>query len=822
MSEYLFKLCVIRPPLTPDPRYPPIKLAQETPFQVTLGAVVNTNPNDPRKGLEDTASAFIASGNFVPVTATDDSTKRLDKAGTVLDGLYAVPKPTATTTPAGALGAGANASSGATGTPATTPEAATTHGIDHQGLLRELQAAFENQDLTAVARSYDNLESRLKDSIVALRLLGIEQTKGNLATLTRRLRTIETLRKAVYDSSFPLNEDDLQRYDLRPLLVPTFAELKSILSTAAARAAAAKAAEDARKAAQDRVDNLWKDRLKLVAGLKNVVKLPAIHRQYIEPIKFDPVAPVVDMTHLNLAQQHLQLANNLAKLTLTSFEKGLNPQANIPRALSGTGEGGVHPLAAEAVSSIAAIANPLVNMSKTLLDSLATMPTQPRKVPALTPITNVTPFALTKDAPLADSTRSLFKEFNIDPTAKPVDHVVHNMNQLLVKNAQDLDDEYDTYSSQISKVQYVGGVKVQYQKPAQSKWAAALAKGTLTAPRLIDEIADLLRPAGRVTILGVADLLVVKQQLIGYEGGDIAYMENVLKGETKTREVSTLTAQSTEVTTETETTDTAETDTTTAERFEVSNESTKTIKQDESMKAGVTVSASYGPTVQVSASASYANDRSQTDSTKAASRYSKDVTTKATEKIAKRVLQRTVTKTLTQTTTKDVHALTNTNPGTQHISGVYQWQNKVYEAQVWNYGKRTMLDFMIPEPGAFYLDKQTDPHETANTLMAVPPFKAQPNELDGETAMKYGVQYGVTDLDTPPGEMSRATASYAAGKDEPHSKADAIKIPAGFEVSGISATASGVAQLDKHQNYVIITCVSVPLSSSQCLIDPSM
>jgi hypothetical protein len=80
----------------------------------------------------------------------------------------------------------------------------------------------------------------------------------------------------------------------------------------------------------------------------------------------------------------------------------------------------VNSLAAEAVSSIAAIATPLVNMSKTLLDSLATIPTQPRKVPTLTPITN---FALTIDAPLADSMRSLFKELNIDPTAKPVDHV---------------------------------------------------------------------------------------------------------------------------------------------------------------------------------------------------------------------------------------------------------------------------------------------------------------------------------------------------------------------------------------------------------------
>lgn len=810
MSEDLFRVCVIRPALRPDPRYPPIKLAQETPYQISLAAVVNANPNDPRKGLEDTSSAFIASDRFVPVTSTDDSTKRLDKAGAFLNGISTSFKTAENTHPQGppAAGDGATEGSASGNTPETEPDDEQIREISHASLAKELQTIFENQELGVVLSSYENFESRLKDSIIALRLLGIEQTDGNLAVLGRRLRTIQTLRKTVDDNSFPLNDRDLQCYDTHPLLVPTFAELKSILSSAEAREAAA---ATAKQAAQDRIDSLWKSRLKLIAGIKNVVKLPALHRQYIEPVKFDPVAPVVDMTHLALAKQHLQLANNLTKLTLTSFENGLTPQTNIPRAPAAAGPDAAA-LASDPVASIAAIASPLVNMSKTLLDSLAAMPSQPRKVPALSLISEATPFALKKDAPLAESTRSLFKEVGIDPTTKPVDSVVHNMNQLLAKNWQDLDDEYRPYSTQVAKIQLVGGLKVQYQKPALSKWAGAFSKGLLTPPRLINEVGgNLLRPAGRVTILGVADLLVVKQQLIRYEGGDVAYIENLLKGENKVCEVDARVSQSTEVTTETETSEEALTETTIAERFEVSNESANTIKKDESMKAGVTVSASYGPTVSVSANASYSTDRSQTDSKKAASRYAKDVTTKATEKIAERVLQRTLTKTFTETTTKDVHTLSNT--GAQHISGVYQWQNKVYEAQVWSYGKQTILDFMIPEPGAFYLDKQTDPHETANTLMAVPPFEAQPSELDGETAMKFGVQYGVTDLDSPPAEMCRVTASYAAGKEEPHSKADVIKIPAGFQVSGISATASGVSQLDKNQNHVVITCVSAPSSA---------
>ena len=58
-----------------------------------------------------------------------------------------------------------------------------------------------------------------------------------------------------------------------------------------------------------------------------------------------------------------------------------------------------------------------------------------------------------------------------------------------------------------------------------------------------------------------------------------------------------------------------------------------------------------------------------------------------------------------------------------------------------------------------------------------------------------------------------SVASQSAGKDEPHAKADKITIPAGFQVSGISVTASGVAELDKTQNWVIVTCVRSPYST---------
>jgi hypothetical protein len=50
-----------------------------------------------------------------------------------------------------------------------------------------------------------------------------------------------------------------------------------------------------------------------------------------------------------------------------------------------------------------------------------------------------------------------------------------------------------------------------------------------------------------------------------------------------------------------------------------------------------------------------------------------------------------------ETIQKENHGVDNKD-GAQYISGVYQWINKIYEAQIYNYGLRTMYDVMIPEP----------------------------------------------------------------------------------------------------------------------------
>jgi hypothetical protein len=787
MTEQLFRLAVVRPPQTPNPRYPPILLGQESAFQVQLGREV-AGQTDPRTSLERNSEAFVSSAEFASLDLEDPNNSKLDAAAVNIDRLIDSVIP-------------------------SDPSTIVSHGA----LKTAFEKAFETGDLAPLSTTFEPLEARIKDSIVALRLLGIEETKGNLAALTSRLRTIDVVQKLNSDVNFPFDELDLRKYFFRPLLAPTFAELKSILSTANARAAAAARAVAERTAAQDRINALFTARLDITKAMTEIRGLPRFHRLAITPKPFKPVAPKVDLTNTTLVTHQFQLINNLANLTVKSFERSLQADAErppIPRMFAGEGTQAqsfattAAPFA-DSLSSVTAAISPLVSMSQTLLESLKTVPSQPEVLPELTPPTGI-PYTLDSEAhkTLSTETQGVLEKSSIDITTRPIDFSTRALTQKLAQNAKHLDAEYANYQSSVAKVSVVGNTVVQYQKPHVSQWAGALAAGLLKPPllRVPSTFEPIPRFGGQVKILGVADLLVVKQQLVGYEGGDVAYIENLVRGESKVREIGTATSLETEIMTEVETEESKETDVTKAERFEVARESDKTIKEDESVKAGVTVSASYGPTVSISASANYSNDRSSTEATKAASKYAQDITTKVTDKISKRVLQRSITRSRTESTTKDVHTLANS--GGSHISGIYQWQNKVYEAQMWNYGKRTMLDFMIPEPGAFYLDKQSDPAVSADMVKAVLPYTRIPNEIDVDNYMQDAIMYGVTDVADPPPEMSRATASYAAGKDQPAAKADKISIPAGFEVTGISVTAIGSMSKDAIASFVTVTCVS--------------
>jgi VCBS repeat-containing protein len=300
--------------------------------------------------------------------------------------------------------------------------------------------------------------------------------------------------------------------------------------------------------------------------------------------------------------------------------------------------------------------------------------------------------------------------------------------------------------------------------------------------------------------LGIGDLKVVKQTLRNYAPGEVAHIENVLRGEYKERKHRELDRTEQTVTTETETEQETTKDTQTTERFELKKESENTIQEQMSVQAGVTVTASYGP-VTLGAHGDFAYSTSSSQSEKTASNYAREVVDRSVTRIQTKTREERVTKTLHEVEEIDTHGIDNkTKP--DHMIGVYRWVDKYYEAQIYNYGKRMMFEFVVPEPAAFYGYAQTHKLATGVTAQAPKPLGTLTHkDLNMGNYHKYIRDYGVQGCTPPPPEYKVVSATMSSdaqlanGTSLAKSSKDLV-VPDGYKLDELAYSMSFV-----YQNY---------------------
>ncbi|MEU7524256.1 hypothetical protein AB0A74_00820 [Saccharothrix sp. NPDC042600] len=343
--------------------------------------------------------------------------------------------------------------------------------------------------------------------------------------------------------------------------------------------------------------------------------------------------------------------------------------------------------------------------------------------------------------------------------------------------------------------------KVMPEAAAQVPGMAALAAKYKGASAL--ELDDLFEPVVQfpwvvhpvIRPLGIGDLKVVKQTLQRYVAGEVAHIENVLDGEGKDRTHRRLDRTEQTFTIETETVEDTERDAQTTDRFELKKESEKTIRQDMSVNAGVTVSASYG-VVELGAYADFAYSQSSAETTKNSQNFARDVVDRSLTKIQKRVREERVTKTIREIEESNLHKIDNTPAGNGHVTGIYRWVDKHYQAQVHNYGVRMMFEFIIPEPAEYYhFAQEHDPAKNAGS--AEPPTLDLLSHKDvqswnfGDFVKKYNVQ-GVV---PPPPEWKVVTTTFAESgmaDDQYASKTSKeVVVPDGYLARGWGAKLHG-------------------------------
>lgn len=288
----------------------------------------------------------------------------------------------------------------------------------------------------------------------------------------------------------------------------------------------------------------------------------------------------------------------------------------------------------------------------------------------------------------------------------------------------------------------------------------------------------LLRPPpwGRsvpIRSVGIADLLVVKQHIARYEATEIAHIENVMTGETRARTHRFLERFEETVTLEREITDTKQRELETSERFELNKEASQTIHEEQKYGFDLSVSAKYGPTVDVRSAFEFDSEQSREAASKASSNFAKSITDRSLQRVEQRVREERIRKLVRETEETNRHEFTN-GPG-EHVVGIYQFVDKVYAAQVFNYGKREMFDLFVPEPASFlwYLEKNPAPDVGATEIPTAPaPLAITPSDIASTrgAGVYYAdlvARYGATGVSAPKDATVEVSASitFPAGTD---------------------------------------------------------
>jgi hypothetical protein len=307
---------------------------------------------------------------------------------------------------------------------------------------------------------------------------------------------------------------------------------------------------------------------------------------------------------------------------------------------------------------------------------------------------------------------------------------------------------------------------------------------------------------------GVGDLLMVKQKIKAYEAAEFAHVENVLAGEVREREHRRLDVREEITVEETENEREEERDLQSTERNELQNEADKTVKDQFALEAGLQVSGSYGPSISFTShlNASFATSSEETQ--RQASSYSREVTEKTAERVRERVRREQRLRTLSEIQEINRHAINNGDASKGHIRGIYRWLNKVYDAQVFNYGQRMMYEFILPEPAAFLIHALVEnPPKEQELIKPEPPSFAgkplKPANLTRENYHDYVSAFEVTGAPPPPSQFTVVTFfEKQDGKETQNiGRAAKIKIPPGYSAFAVTAGGNYTFQVGKKTSF---------------------
>jgi hypothetical protein len=259
---------------------------------------------------------------------------------------------------------------------------------------------------------------------------------------------------------------------------------------------------------------------------------------------------------------------------------------------------------------------------------------------------------------------------------------------------------------------------------------------------------------GQVAPAGVAELLVVRQHTVGYEPGDVAFVENVAPGERLTRTTNRVerSEQTTEI--ETETVRSDQRDQQSTEHFDLASEASEVVRGQNPPGAATPA---YGVVVDSGTHRSVEG-------------YGRGVTSTAAARLTQRVTTRTRATSLREFCEEASHVFDN-GAGAAAQTHVYQWLDRVVRAQVFAYGRRLFYDLTVPEPAALLLRALAQRTPRSGPLVRPAPFTLLPDELNAWNYGYYVAGYGATGVEPPPEPIRHVGYTFAGNAQDINAEA---------------------------------------------------
>ena len=293
--------------------------------------------------------------------------------------------------------------------------------------------------------------------------------------------------------------------------------------------------------------------------------------------------------------------------------------------------------------------------------------------------------------------------------------------------------------------------------------------------------------------LGIAEYMKVVQSTHAYVPGDVTHIENIMAREFKQKSTRRLRKTELQNTSTKSTERETLTDTTTTTRHDMQSEVANVIMKDTSAQAYANWSKDTEVYGRFEVGGSLATHNAKENSVRQAVTQSQEITNKATDKLLTKISEERIEKIIEEYEENNAHGFDNRN-GDKHVVGVYRWVDMKYKNQIYNYGKRTMFEFMIPEPAR--LHRLALAVSKADVLTApIDPRKApapytMPNpKAATKTLLQYWADiYGVTLTAEMPGKEVILNANAS-----PQTEGEGVFFDGNLEIpDGYKATTASV------------------------------